>query len=131
MDTTPGHLSAEQIIAAVNNLNLRELERVFDHVLAAQAERRASHLSAKESALLARVNEGLPQELRSSLSALRARREDGSITDSEYQELTHLTDRAEELHAERMTALVELARLRGLSLPALMDQLGLHLPEHV
>lgn len=131
MDTTPGHLSAEQIIAAINNLNLRELERVFDHVLAAQAERRASHLSAKESALLARISEGLPPELRSRLSVLRARREDGSITDGEYEELTGLTDRAEELHAERMTALVELARLRGLSLPALMDQLGLHLPEHV
>lgn len=131
MDTTPGHLSAEQIMAAVNNLSLRELERVFDHVLAAQAERRAPHLSAKESALLARVSEGLSPELRSRLSVLRAKREDGSITDGEYQELTDLTDRAEELHAERMAALVELARLRGQSLPALMDQLGLHFPEHV
>ena len=78
-----------------------------------------------------RINQGLPSELRARLSLLRDRREDGMITDAEYEELTQLTDRAEILHAERMAALVELATLRGVSLSVLTQQLGLHFPDNV
>jgi len=131
METTSGQLSTEQIISAVAHLSLPELEQVFDRILALQAERKAAHLSAAESALLARINEGLPTELRERLNLLRAKREDESITDAEYEELTQLTDRAEELHAERLAALVQLATLRGVGLPALMNQLGIHFPDHV
>jgi hypothetical protein len=131
METPPSQLSTEQIISAVSHLSLPELEQVFDHVLALQAERKATHLSAVESALLARINQGLPSALRERIAYLRARREDESITDAEYEELTRLTDRAEELHADRMAALVDLAKCRGVSLAVLMDQLGIHFPEHV
>lgn len=87
--------------------------------------------SAVESGLFMRINQGLPSELHERLAVLRARREEETITDTEYEELTRLTDQAEELHAARMAALVELATLRGLPLSVLMDQLGIHLPEHV
>jgi histidine kinase/DNA gyrase B/HSP90-like ATPase len=102
-------------------LSLSELERVFDHVLVLQAERKAPHLSPSESRLLVRINQGLPPDLRERLILLKAKREDESITDAEYEELTSLSDRAEELHAERMTAMAELAKLRGVSLPELMN----------
>jgi hypothetical protein len=131
METPSSQLSTEQIISAVSHLSLPELEQVFDHVLALQAARKAAHLSAAESALLARINQGLPSALRERLAYLRARREDESITDAEYEELTRLTDRAEELHADRMAALVDLAKCRGVSLAMLMDQFGIHFPEHV
>jgi hypothetical protein len=131
MTTPSSPLSTEQIISAVSHLSLPELERVFDHMLALQAARKAAHLSAAESALLARVNQGFPAALRERLVCLRAKREDESITDADYEELTRLTDQAEELHADRMAALVELAKCRGMSLAALMDQLGIHFPEHV
>ena len=55
------------------------------------------HLGSDESALLARVNEGLPGELHSRLVVLRTKRENGSITAAEYSELTGLTDKGEEL----------------------------------
>jgi hypothetical protein len=131
METSGGQLSTEQIISAAAHLSLPELEHVFDHILALQAERKAAHLSAAESALLVRINQGLPPELRERMACLRVKREDGSITDAEYEELTRLTDQAEEVHADRMTALVELAKGRGVSLPVLMDQLGIRFPEHV
>lgn len=131
MATPTGQLSTDQIISAVSHLSLSELEHILDHVLALQAEHKATHLSEMESALLVRINQGLPSELRARLSLLRARREDGTITDAEYEDLTQLTDRAEELHAERMAALVELATLRGVSLSVLMNQLGIRFPDHV
>jgi hypothetical protein len=131
MENTSGLHSTDQIISAVDQLSLSELERVFDHVLALQAERKAPHLSPAESRLLVRINQGLPPELRERLAFLKARREDESITDAEYEELTRLSDRAEELHAERMAAMAELAKLRGVSLPELMNQLGIQFPENV
>lgn len=131
MEPVSRSLSAEQIIEAVKNLSSRELDEVFATVLAVQAGRKAPNLSGEESALLTRVNEGPPPQIRVRLTFLRDRRENGTITDDEYQELTSLTDRAEEIHSGRMAALVELARLRGKSLPSLMDQLGIRFPEHV
>jgi hypothetical protein len=114
----------------MSHLSLPELEEIFDHLLALQAERKAPHLSASESALMFRINQELPSELRDRIGLLRARFEDGSITDAEGDELTCLTDQAEELHVERMAALSELAKLRGVRLPMLMDQLGIHFPEN-
>jgi hypothetical protein len=131
METPARQLSTEQIISAVSHLSLPELEQVLDHVLALQAERKAAHVSAAESVLLDRINQGLPAALRERIACLRAKREDESITDAEYEELTQLTDQAEDLHADRMAALVDLARCRGVGLAVLMDQLGIHFPEHV
>lgn len=128
METSSSQLSTEQIIRAVAHLSLPELQQVFDRVLALQAERKAAHLSAAESALLLRINHSLPAELQERITALRAKRADEVISDSEYEELTQLTDHAEEVHAERMGALVDLAKLRGVGLPVLMDQLGISLP---
>src|SRR5438093_219836 len=96
-----------------------------------QAKGKAAHLSAIESGLLMRINQDLPSEIGERLAVLRTKREDETITDTAYEELTRLTDQAEELHAARMAALVELATLRGLPLPVLMDQLGMHFPEPV
>jgi hypothetical protein len=131
METPSGQLSTEQILSAVSRLSLPELEQVFDYVLVLQAERKAAHLSAAESALLTGVNQGLPSALRERIALLRAKRDDESITDAEYEELTRLTDQAEELHADRMAALVELAKCRGVSLAVLMGQLGIHFPKNV
>jgi hypothetical protein len=64
MGTSADQLSTEQIISAIARLSLPELEQVFDHVLVLQARRKATALSAAESALLARVNQGLPVALR-------------------------------------------------------------------
>jgi hypothetical protein len=83
MENTSGLHSTDQIISAVDQLSLSELERVFDHVLALQAERKAPHLSPAESKLLVRINQGLPPELRERLALLKARREDESITEQQ------------------------------------------------
>ncbi len=131
MDRSSSQSSTEQILSAVSHLSLPELEQVFERVLTLQAQHKANHLSVTESALLVRVNQERSLELRHRLAALRAKREEESLSDTEYEELTQLTDQTEELHAERMAALVELARLRGVSLPGLMDQLGIRFPDNV
>ncbi|MFN0088200.1 MAG: hypothetical protein ACKVX9_22610 [Blastocatellia bacterium] len=63
--------------------------------------------------LLARINKGLPAEDRARMRALIEKRDDETITSEEWQEFAALTDRLELLHADRLAALVELAKLRG------------------
>jgi hypothetical protein len=46
----------------------------------------------------------------------------------EWRELAALTDRLELLHADRLTALAELAKLRGVTLDEVMNRLGIQLP---
>lgn len=129
METAATQLSTEQIISAVNQLSLPELNQIFDKVLAVRAERIAPSTTV-ESALLTRINQGPPAELQARMQELKAKRADGSINDAEYEELTQLADQAEVLHAERLTALGELTRLRGLRLPEMMAELGLRFPEN-
>ncbi|HXF41441.1 MAG TPA: STAS/SEC14 domain-containing protein [Blastocatellia bacterium] len=127
----PDQISTDQIFSAVSQLSLPEIERLFDRLLALQAERKASHLSEAESALMERINQSPASDARSRMMQLRAKRDDGSITDGEYEELTGLVDHSEELHADRVAALVDLAKLRGATLSDLMNQLGIQFPQNV
>jgi hypothetical protein len=53
------------------------------------------------------------------------KRRAGTLTPEEYQDLLRLTDVAEAIQARRLQDLVELSRLRGISLSALMEELEL------
>ena len=114
----------------MEQLSAAELENLVPRVIALRASRRAPHLDAEESKLLARVNEGLPDALKSRLSELEEKRDDDLLTEAEGEELLTLSDRVEQMHAERIEALAELAELRGTTLTALMDQLGIRFPEN-
>jgi hypothetical protein len=124
------NLSSDQILSALEQLSSAELERLVPRVIALGAARRAPQLAPEESKLLARIEEGLPAALKSRLSELQGKRDDCSLTEAEEAELLGLSDRAERLHAERLGALAELAKLRGTTLPVLMDQLGISFPEN-
>lgn len=48
METTATQLSTEQILTAVNNLSLPDLEKMYERVLRLQAERKTPHVPAEE-----------------------------------------------------------------------------------
>jgi hypothetical protein len=56
---------------------------------------------------------------------LMDRRRACTLTPEEHGELLQLTDTAEAVQAERVRHLTELARLRGISLRTLIEELGL------
>lgn len=127
LQTSP---STNAILTAVRQMPIAEMEQLVDQVIAIRAERVAPHVTADESALLARINQGLPADERARLRALVEKRDDETITDGEWQELASLTDRLELLHADRLAALAELAKLRGVTLDEVMSQLGIRFPDH-
>lgn len=130
MERRDEHLSGADLVHAVEQLDPEELERFADEVASIRARRRATMLPADESALFEIINRALPADDRARLELLGARRREETLTENEYEELLELQERLETLHAARMEALAKLASLRSLSLPAVMDQLGIRLPDH-
>ena len=124
------NLSTDQILSAMEQLSPAELENLVPRVIALGAARRAPHLDPEESTLLDRINEALPTELMARLCDLQEKRDTNSLSEAEAEELVTLSDRAELLHAERLGALADLARLRGITLTAMMNQLGIRFPEN-
>lgn len=88
-----------------------------------------TQLPPEESALLQRINEGLPGDVWERYHTLVARRRAETLTDDEYTELCRLTDEVEMANARRLEYLAELARIRGTSIRSLMKQLELTAPE--
>lgn len=127
MATTP---SANTILTAVRQMPIPELEHLVDQVIAIRAARVAPHLSADESALLARINRGLAAPERARMQWLIDKRDGATLTQDEWQEFVALTDQLEILHADRLAALVELSQLRGVTLDETMQQLGIQFPDH-
>lgn len=98
----------------------------------AKAESRLPpRLSAKEEELLAAINVGMPQATWDRFHELTARRRSETLTSDEHAELIQLFSRVEAMHVARLEKLVELAKIRGVKLEALMDQLGIPDPGYV
>lgn len=77
------------------------------------------------------VQIGVPPDLQKRYNELIAKRQAEILTADEYEELLRLTHETEKLEARRMEYLGELARLRGTSLTALMENLGIRPPAEI
>ncbi len=119
-------LSSEELLKAVEQLNISELEQFVSQVIVLQAQRKATRLPKAEAELLLKINQGIPANIQTEYEELIAKRDDEILTDDEYQQLLQLTEEIEKIQAQHIENLAELARLRGVSLTALMENLGIH-----
>ena len=127
IEIRPGtRIEIEEILTGVSNLNAEELEKFVEKVLALRAKRISPSLSKEETALLKMINRGLPAARRKRFVALSDKRATDSLSDDEYQELLDLTEELEQLNAERVQYLSQLASLRGVGVRELMKELGIH-----
>lgn len=88
-------------------------------------KKRSVILSADESRLLLAINQAISVELQEHYHYLLMQRDANALTSEEYSELITLGDRIENLEAERLGNLLQLAQLRQISLDQLMIDLGL------
>lgn len=102
-----------------------EFQEFVSGVLTLRAASVAPVAPARESELLLRINEGLPEDLARRLESLQAKRDAEALSDEEHQELIRLSDEAEKKEVSRLEALAELSAFRGMRLPETMSQLGL------
>ena len=114
-------MSIDDLLSAANQLSEPDLENLVNQMLMLRARRKAPVLSAEESQLLLRINQGVPPDLHYRYRALAEKRDSETLTDEEYQEFLGLSDRIEILAAERAGALAKLAQLRQVPLLQLME----------
>ncbi len=121
-------VSGDDLLDAARQLDPAEFGRFVSAVLDLRAERQAPRVPAAETDLLLRINAGLPDDVRRRFDELAAKRRDETLMPEEHAELLRLTDEVERQQADRVAALSELARLRGVSLAAVMARLGIRAP---
>ena len=122
------HLSADDLLKAIEQLETSELERFVERLIGLKAQRSAPSLPEGETDLLSRINRGLPSDQADRYRQLIEKRRAASLLPEEHEELLRLSNQMEHLEAERVEALAGLARLRGTSLTRLMSDLGIQAP---
>lgn len=90
-----------------------------------QAEPTTAHFTKEESLLMQRISEGLPEETWLQYHDLTAKRKAETLTPEQQQLLIALSDEVEQDYAQRLSFVLELARLHGISLEAQMQALGI------
>ena len=82
-------------------------------------------LSFSESELLHKINVGLPEAIWEEYRRLVGKRSAETLTEADHIRLIALSDRIEISNAERISDLIQLAKLRNQSLDDLMNNLGI------
>ncbi len=125
---TVSEMNPEQVLKGVAQFDTSTLENFFGQVSHLLARRKAPNVPQREVELLELIGNYLPSGIQSRYKELNNRLHDAIITDLEHREFLALVDQVELADASRLQVLVELAQLRGVSLDALMEQLGLRQP---
>jgi hypothetical protein len=123
--------ATQEIFHAIEQLPSTELDDLFIQVLQLRAQRQLPTQVLTESELLRTINVTIPSALQDRFNELVAKRKSLIITEEELDELITITDLSEQLNAQRITALTQLAQLRNQSLPQIMKALGIQTPSCV
>lgn len=85
-------------------------------------------LTAAETDLLLETNQAIPVQVHNRYEVLLEKRDDETLTKANYRELLDLSNQIEGFGVKRIEALAKLATFRQVSLPELMDDLGIQSP---
>lgn len=118
-------LTVEQLLEAIGQLDAVGLDTVTHKALQMQAQHNAQDKFQREVELLDTIFRKKPVGFRRRFDLLNAKARVFKLTPIEHQELLRLIDEAQAFDVGYVEALAELAQLRQLSLPELMDQLGI------
>lgn len=109
------------LLKNVQLLNDAEFEDFFKKLLLLRESSRAGLISELELTLLQQIHEGLPKEKQIRLNLLIAKRDAEIINDEEYEELLDLTAEIESLDLNRLKSMTQLAELRKITLPEVVE----------
>lgn len=124
-------LTPQALRQALAQLDTPELDDLVSDLLLLKAQRHTPLLPTEQATLLQKINQGLTPNLQERFVHLTEKRQTGSLTTNELAELIHLNQKLEGKTVERLKYLVELAELRQIPLPQLMQELGLDKPNYV
>ena len=121
-------MSVDELLKAVDNLSEPDLDDLVKRALLVRARRKTNVLTAAETDLLLEINQGIPAKVHDRYEVLLEKRDDETLTEADYRELLDLSSQIEGFGVKRIEALAKLATFRQVSLPKLMDDLGIQSP---
>lgn len=124
-------MDTQVLIQGVAEMPISEMERFVQQVNALIVQKKTTDKNYRERFLLGKINQTvLSKEKIERYQKLVQKLEAETISKAEYKEFMKLTELEEQIRYERLTYLVELAQLKSITLPELMDKLGLNRPTH-
>jgi hypothetical protein len=106
------------------------MRRVLRAASSGKSRNKSRDLSPQEARLILKIHSNLPERKRRRYHKLVEKRESERLTPEEHAELLRLADESENVWAERIDALAELARLRRATPVEVMKQLGITVPTY-
>ena len=119
-------LGLDDILNGISELDTKDLEKFMQKIGHLIARRKVAHLPERESQLLMKINKAIPAILQKRYEDLLTKNRAETITPIEHEELLKIIDKVEIKNAERLENLIELSRIRNISLDLLMRQLHLN-----
>jgi hypothetical protein len=119
-------LGLDDILNGISELETKDLEKFMQRIGHLIARRKVAYLPERESQLLMKINKAISAPLQKRYEDLLTKNREETITPIEHEELLKIIDKVETKNAERLENLIELSRIRNISLDALMRQLHLN-----
>ena len=125
-------MDAQTLLKDFSQMPLDEIERFAQSLNALITQKRSTDKTYQDRVLLKKINQTVLGEIKTKRYQLLVQKmEMETISDLEYNEFMQLAEYEEAIRYERLKYLVELAQLRSITLPQLMDNLGLNRPANV
>ena len=119
-------LGLDDVLKGISELDTKDLENFMQKLGHLIARRKVTTLPEREAVLLMKINNAIPPTLQKRYETLLEKNREERITPIEHQELLKVIEKVEVKNAERLEHLIELSRLRNISLDELMKQLHLN-----
>lgn len=122
-------IDTEQLLQAAAQLPHFEFENFLSRLHTLRRQATVPHLSQRETELLRQINQTLPPATQKRYEMLRRKRQQTRLSAADEREFMALIKEGEQFEVKRLQNLAELARLREVTLPTLLKQLGIETPE--
>jgi len=116
-------LSSEQLLKAVEQLTQPNLEQFLFQLVILHTHKKAACLLKNEAQLFLQTHQDMIID-NNNYEKLIDKIEVEILTKEEYQALLYLGEQIDKLQAQRIEYMAELARIHGISLTKLMENLG-------
>ena len=112
--------SVNELLKGVQQLSAKDFDVFFKKISKLHSEQGTNSLTTRERRILNQIKANMPDVMEHRYALLIAKRDLRTLTDSEYEELLLLTDKAEAHQTKRLHLMAELAQLMELTLPEVL-----------
>jgi len=116
------------LLGAIAQLDTNSLHLFSKEVTKLLLKRIPKKQQEREWSLIYQIYTIVPPNIQQEYDELIVKLEDGTLSDKEREVFLSLNDQIEQFSADRLTLLIELAKVRGVTVKEVMIQLGIQKP---